>query len=336
MEQTTLNQEFEQCEKCGSLLKEQSGLYTCTKCNQKYRVAFSAYFGKYLEEVNQEPNKNKKKIVIGVVIACLVVVLLFAISSCGSDFFKPKLIRIIEKNGLAGRIDTATVTEIVQAEVPANGSALPQGYSVILLCHRENPEYEIALVNYSEETMELFEYTGMDPLQTIHEEYIVNLPEAKQIEHFTCISGYIIKYGPDCLQDRAVAKMYIKQAAPFYDIGQVKESLKWDAAYTLQNRQESKDFKDIKVIFDGQSAIPLYYTTMKTSLVPNPNWGYVDIDSLNAIQLDFFYNLWGPILIEEETWYAYDEYLQKVPLNAPTYQQLEKELLKLHAAKSGK
>ena len=75
---------------------------------------------------------------------------------------------------------------------------------------------------------------------------------------------------------------------------------------------------------------------MKKSLVQNHKWNYMDIDSLSSVQINFLCDLWGPIFIEKETWYAYDEYLQKVPLNASTYQKLEKELLKLNANKSSK
>ncbi len=321
------------CDVCnGDMELTQKG-YVCIQCG-KIKEWESEDLSKEIRSLPfQSAEKNNKKILVFLIAAIIAIsfIVFFVLYSNISNLFVANSIpHIIKENGYERTIDSQTVQTIKSENLNGIIEGIPnKSNNKLLLLNFGDDKYAISYVNFKSQDMKVFDYGTYFPLKVIATECLDNLSRDEQIDNFNIIKNFIEIYGFNCFENDNVSEEYIRKITEYISVNIAREKIEAALPSVFPNYHSINEFK---VIYEDNTALPIYYAFKTSSVTRNPSWDNIGTNNLNSHQMQALTQNLGPMLFDEVSWNAYDRdfVLMDSSFESSTYNELEKLLFAYH------
>lgn len=211
-----------------------------------------------------------------VILYITTIAICIALSACSNNLSNRQLRKILKDNGY--NYESAKVETILDLNNDVNGLDNSNQNKLVLI--NNNGYYGLAVINTetNKVTIPSFGYT---PLNVVQQE-IWNMGKDINIKDAAILKKYIEQYGINGLEEKEYAEKYLREITGKDGIisTQTAQSIISNSTMNMFPNISSND--EVTVLFEDDSAVPVYYTTQSNIMAYN--W--------NGIFPENVYNIW--------------------------------------------
>lgn len=206
-----------------------------------------------------------------------VFVICLTLSACGNGLSNRKLQKLLRENGY--NYDSAKVETVLALDNNING--LDDNGSNKLVLINNNGYYGLAVINIETNKVTIPTF-GYIPLNVVQQE-IWDMGKDVNIKNASILKKYIEQYGINGLENKEYAEEYLREITGPDGIIQTETAQNIISNSTMSIFQNIKSPDEVTVLFEENSAVPMYYATKSSQMVYN--W--------NQIFSEYVYNIWS-------------------------------------------
>ena len=269
---------------------------------------------------------NFKRIILYITTIAICITL----SACGNNLSNSQLQKILKANGY--NYESAKLATILELSSNIEGLDNNDKNKLVLVCYGDY--YGLAIINTETEKVTIPTF-GYVPLNVIQQK-IWTMDKDINIKNVSILKNYIEQYGINGLEEKEYAEKYLRELTGKDGIisTPIAQNIISNSTMNIFPQISSND--EVTVLFEDDSAVPLYYT-MQSNIMAY-NW--------NSIFPENVYNIWkantdsrtqqtmvalyGQPYVSKTVWAVVDSDLKKVG----TYESLEDAKNKLLTKKS--
>lgn len=188
-----------------------------------------------------------------------------------------KLQKLLRENGY--NYDSAKVETVLDLNNDVKG--LDNNGSNKLVLINNNGYYGLAVINTQTNKVTIPTF-GYIPLNVVQQE-IWNMGKDVNIKNASILKKYIEKYGVNGLENKEYAEEYLREITGIDGIIQTETAQNIISNSTMSIFKNIKSPDEVTVLFEKNSAVPLYYATQSSQMVYN--W--------SQIFSEYVYNIWS-------------------------------------------
>lgn len=241
-----------------------------------------------------------------------VFVICLTLSACGNGLSNRKLQKLLRENGY--NYDSAKVETVLALDNNING--LDDNGSNKLVLINNNGYYGLAVINIETNKVTIPTF-GYIPLNVVQQE-IWDMGKDVNIKNASILKKYIEQYGINGLENKEYAEEYLREITGTDGIIQTETAQNIISNSTMSIFQNIKSPDEVTVLFEENSAVPLYYTMQSSEMVYNwsslwPEYQYEFVKaSLDRNTLSRIAAMYGPPYIAKTVWAVVDSDLKEV------------------------
>jgi len=241
-----------------------------------------------------------------------VFVICLTLSACGNGLSNRKLQKLLRENGY--NYDSAKVETVLALDKNING--LDDNGSNKLVLINNTGYYGLAVINIETNKVTIPTF-GYIPLNVVQQE-IWDMGKDVNIKNASILKKYIEQYGINGLENKEYAEEYLREITGTDGIIQTETAQNIISNSTMSIFQNIKSPDEVTVLFEENSAVPLYYTMQSSEMVYNwsslwPEYQYEFVKaSLDRNTLSRIAAMYGPPYIAKTVWAVVDSDLKEV------------------------
>lgn len=241
-----------------------------------------------------------------------VFVICLTLSACGNGLSNRKLQKLLRENGY--NYDSAKVETVLALDNNING--LDDNGSNKLVLINNTGYYGLAVINIETNKVTIPTF-GYIPLNVVQQE-IWDMGKDVNIKNASILKKYIEQYGINGLENKEYAEEYLREITGTDGIIQTETAQNIISNSTMSIFQNIKSPDEVTVLFEENSAVPLYYTMQSSEMVYNwsslwPEYQYEFVKaSLDRNTLSRIAAMYGPPYIAKTVWAVVDSDLKEV------------------------
>ena len=241
-----------------------------------------------------------------------VFVICLTLSACGNGLSNRKLQKLLRENGY--NYDSAKVETVLALDNNING--LDDNGSNKLVLINNNGYYGLAVINIETNKVTIPTF-GYIPLNVVQQE-IWDMGKDVNIKNASILKKYIEQYGINGLENKEYAEEYLREITGTDGIIQTETAQNIISNSTMSIFQNIKSPDEVTVLFEENSAVPLYYTMQSSEMVYNwsslwPERQYEFVKaSLDRNTLSRIAAMYGPPYIAKPVWAVVNSDLKEV------------------------
>ncbi len=211
-----------------------------------------------------------------IMIYILIFALCFGLTACGNGISNSKLQKLLRENGY--NYESAKVETILDLNDNVNGLDNSNKNKLVLI--NNNGYYGLAVIN-TETNKVTIPALGYTPLNVVQQE-IWNMGKDINIKDVTIFKKYIERYGINSLEEKEYAEEYLRELTGKNGIIDTEKAQSIISSSTMNIFPNISSNDEVTVLFEDDSAVPVYYTTQSNIMAYN--W--------NGIFPENVYNIW--------------------------------------------
>lgn len=211
-----------------------------------------------------------------IMIYILIFVLCFGLAACGDGISNSKLQKLLRENGY--NYESAKVETILDLNDNVNGLDNSNKNKLVLI--NNNGYYGLAVIN-TETNKVTIPALGYTPLNVVQQE-IWNMGKDINIKDVAILKKYIERYGINGLEEKEYAEEYLREITGKNGIIDTEKAQSIISSSTMNIFPNISSNDEVTVLFEDDSAVPVYYTTQSNIMAYN--W--------NGIFPENVYNIW--------------------------------------------
>lgn len=239
-------------------------------------------------------------------------VICLTLSACGNGLSNRKLQKLLRENGY--NYDSAKVEMVLALDNNING--LDDNGSNKLVLINNNSYYGLAVINIETNKVTIPTF-GYIPLNVVQQE-IWDMGKDVNIKNASILKKYIEQYGINGLENKEYAEEYLREKTGTDGIIQTETAQNIISNSTMSIFQNIKSPDEVTVLFEENSAVPLYYTMQSSEMVYNwsslwPERQYEFVKaSLDRNTLSRIAAMYGPPYTAKPVWTVVNSDLKEV------------------------
>lgn len=248
------------------------------------------------------------------IISCVtILVICIALSACGNDLTDKKLKKLLKDNGYS--YESAEIETILDLKSGIEG--LEDGDQNKLVLISNDDYYGLAVINTETDTVTVptFGYTPMNAVQM----EIWSMGKDANIEDADIVKKYIERYGINALAVKEYAEEYLREITGANGIISTEMAQNIISNSTMQIFPNISSNDEVTVLFEDNSAVPMYYATESSQLVYN--WSIFSEDvykvwkaSADRETQQLTEAMYGPPYVSRTVWAVVDSDLNEAGL----------------------
>ena len=211
-----------------------------------------------------------------IMIYILIFVLCFGLTACGDGISNRKLQKLLRENRY--NYESAKVETILDLNDNVNGLDNSNKNKLVLI--NNNGYYGLAVIN-TETNKVTIPALGYTPLNVVQQE-IWNMGKDINIKDVAILKKYIERYGINGLEEKEYAEEYLREITGKNGIIDTGKAQSIISSSTMNIFPNISSNDEVTVLFEDDSAVPVYYTTQSNIMAYN--W--------NGIFPENVYNIW--------------------------------------------
>lgn len=241
-----------------------------------------------------------------------VFVICLTLSACGNGLSNRKLQKLLRENGY--NYDSAKVETVLALDNNING--LDDNGSNKLVLINNNGYYGLTVINIETNKVTIPTF-GYIPLNVVQQE-IWDMGKDVNIKNASILKKYIEQYGINGLENKEYAEEYLREITDINGIIPTATAQNIISNSTMKIFPNIKSNDEVTVLFEEDSAVPLYYTMQSSEMVYNwsslwPERQYEFVKaSLDRNTLSRIAAMYGPPYIAKTVWAVVDSDLKEV------------------------
>lgn len=241
-----------------------------------------------------------------------VFVICLTLSACGNGLSNRKLQKLLRENRY--NYDSAKVETVLALDNNING--LDDNGSNKLVLINNNGYYGLAVINIETNKVTISTF-GYIPLNVVQQE-IWDMGKDVNIKNASILKKYIEQYGINGLENKEYAEEYLREITGTDGIIQTETAQNIISNSTMSIFQNIKSPDEVTVLFEENSAVPLYYTMQSSEMVYNwsslwPERQYEFVKaSLDRNTLSRIAAMYGPPYVSKTVWAVVNSDLKEI------------------------
>lgn len=265
-----------------------------------------------------------------VIISLITVLFTINLCACGNGISNRTLRKMLKENGYSSQIVNSSKIDAT-LDLKMKGS---EGDKLVLV--RCNNNYALVVLNTKTNKFVDLAF-GYVPLNVIQQE-IWNCDKDVNIKDMNIIKKYIEKNGVDCFTYKTFAEEYLREITGKNGLVSTERAQRIISNSTTKIFSEIESSDEVTVLFEEDSAVPMYYTMESTEMVYN--WHHLPESvygvwkaSMDRQTQQVAEAMYGPPYVMETVWAVVDSDLKEVG-TYNTLEEVKKKLLHTNESKS--
>ncbi len=246
-------------------------------------------------------------------------VICIALSACETGLTDKKLKKLLKDNGY--NLESAKIETILDLENGIEGLEDSDQNKLVLINNEGN--YGLAVINTETDTVTVPAF-GYTPLNVVQME-IWSMGKDTNIENADIMKKYIEQYGIHGLEEKEYAEEYLREITGTNGIISTDIAQNIISNSTMQMFPSINSNDEVTVLFEENSAVPMYYAMQSSQSVYN--WDGIFSESVYEVwkasadreTQQLTEAMYGPPYVSETVWAVVDSDLNE----AGTYKSLE-------------
>ena len=240
-------------------------------------------------------------------------VICLTLSACGNGLSNRKLQKILKDNGY--NYEFAKVEKIL--DLNNNVKGLDNNGSNKLALISYNGNYTFAVINTKTNKLNVPIF-GYIPLNAVKQEILFNIGKDINIKDISIMKKYIEKYGINAFEDKEYAEEYLREITGINGIIPTATAQNIISNSTMKIFPNIKSNDEVTVLFEEDSAVPMYYAMQSSEMVYNwsslwPEYQYEFVKaSLDRNTLSRIAAMYGPPYTAKPVWTVVNSDLKEV------------------------
>lgn len=240
-------------------------------------------------------------------------VICLTLSACGNGLSNRKLQKILKDNGY--NYEFAKVEKILDLNNNVKGLDNNGSNKLVLISYNGN--YTFAVINTKTNKLNVPIF-GYIPLNAVKQEILFNIGKDINIKDISIMKKYIEKYGINAFEDKEYAEEYLREITGINGIIPTATAQNIISNSTMKIFPNIKSNDEVTVLFEEDSAVPMYYAMQSSEMVYNwsslwPEYQYEFVKaSLDRNTLSRIAAMYGPPYTAKPVWTVVNSDLKEV------------------------
>ncbi len=240
-------------------------------------------------------------------------VICLTLSACGNGLSNRKLQKILKDNGY--NYEFAKVEKILDLNNNVKGLDNNGSNKLVLISYNGN--YTFAVINTKTNKLNVPIF-GYIPLNAVKQEILFNMGKDINIKDISIMKKYIEKYGINAFEDKEYAEEYLREITGINGIIPTATAQNIISNSTMKIFSNIKSNDEVTVLFEEDSAVPMYYAMQSSEMVYNwsslwPEYQYEFVKaSLDRNTLSRIAAMYGPPYTAKPVWTVVNSDLKEV------------------------
>ena len=240
-------------------------------------------------------------------------VICLTLSACGNGLSNRKLQKILKDNGY--NYEFAKVEKILDLNNNVKGLDNNGSNKLVLISYNGN--YTFAVINTKTNKLNVPIF-GYIPLNAVKQEILFNIGKDINIKDISMMKKYIEKYGINAFEDKEYAEEYLREITGINGIIPTATAQNIISNSTMKIFPNIKSNDEVTVLFEEDSAVPMYYAMQSSEMVYNwsslwPEYQYEFVKaSLDRNTLSRIAAMYGPPYTAKPVWTVVNSDLKEV------------------------
>ena len=240
-------------------------------------------------------------------------VICLTLSACGNGLSNRKLQKILKDNGY--NYEFAKVEKILDLNNNVKGLDNNGSNKLVLISYNGN--YTFAVINTKTNKLNVPIF-GYIPLNAVKQEILFNMGKDINIKDISIMKKYIEKYGINAFEDKEYAEEYLREITGINGIIPTATAQNIISNSTMKIFPNIKSNDEVTVLFEEDSAVPMYYAMQSSEMVYNwsslwPEYQYEFVKaSLDQNTLSRIAAMYGPPYTAKPVWTVVNSDLKEV------------------------
>ena len=191
-------------------------------------------------------------------------VICLTLSACGNGLSNRKLQKILKDNGY--NYEFAKVEKILDLNNNVKGLDNNGSNKLVLISYNGN--YTFAVINTKTNKLNVPIF-GYIPLNAVKQEILFNMGKDINIKDISIMKKYIEKYGINAFEDKEYAEEYLREITGINGIIPTATAQNIISNSTMKIFPNIKSNDEVTVLFEEDSAVPMYYAMQSSEMVYN-------------------------------------------------------------------
>ena len=191
-------------------------------------------------------------------------VICLTLSACGNGLSNRKLQKILKDNGY--NYEFAKVEKILDLNNNVKGLDNNGSNKLVLISYNGN--YTFAVINTKTNKLNVPIF-GYIPLNAVKQEILFNIGKDINIKDISIMKKYIEKYGINAFEDKEYAEEYLREITGINGIIPTATAQNIISNSTMKIFPNIKSNDEVTVLFEEDSAVPMYYAMQSSEMVYN-------------------------------------------------------------------